>query len=219
MWCVGKIDKEYKEKMEDVLNLYNKPYNPKEPVVCIDEKPVQLLLDSRPVIPARKEGEILKRDSEYKRNGTANIFGIVEPKTGEYLTYATENRKGPEYAKAVNKILRHYPHAKKIHLVQDNLNTHTEKSLTNYYGEKKGMKKWKRFVIHYTPKHGSWLDQAEIALSIYSRQCLKGRRIGTLEKLKEETNIWKNKANRNKKAIQWKFTTKEARKVFKYKRI
>ena len=162
MWCVPEINDEYKNRMEDVLNLYNKPYNKKEPVICIDEKPVQLIGDVKTSIPAIKNGEVLKKDYEYKRNGTANIFGIVEPKGGKHMNYVTKNRKGFEYAKALKKINDNYPEAKTIHLVQDNLKTHKKKSVIDFYGEKEGKKLYKRFSMHYTPKHASWLNQAEI---------------------------------------------------------
>src|SRR3989344_2121246 len=106
MWCVPELTREYAEKMEDVLNLYEKPLNPEEPVVCLDEKPVQLLEDARPPIAADKPGSIFKRDYEYVRGGTANVFCAVEPKAGKHFTKVTKNRKGPEFAKMVSKIQR-----------------------------------------------------------------------------------------------------------------
>ena len=169
MWCIPELTTEFIERMEDVLDLYAKPYDSKEPVVCLDEKPVQLVKDAREPIQG-KAGSIKKRDYEYIRAGTANIFCAIEPKGGQHFTYVTKNRKGKEFAKVLNRIGNYYSYAGKIHLVMDNLNTHSLKSLTNFYGEEKGKEIWNKFEIHYTPKHASWLDQAEIEIGIYSRQ-------------------------------------------------
>jgi len=120
MWCIPEITPEFIERMEDILDLYAKPYNPKEPVICLDEKPVQLLKDSREPIPG-KSGSIKKRDYEYIRNGTANVFCIVEPKGGRHFTYVTKNRKGKEFAKVLHRIVRSYSNVDKINIVMDNL--------------------------------------------------------------------------------------------------
>ena len=215
MWCIPEITPEFVERMEDVLDLYIKPYNLREPVICLDEKPVQLVKDSRGPIPG-KAGSIKKRDYEYIRSGTANIFCIVEPKGGRHFTYVTKNRKGKEFAKVLNRVSKHYSDVDKIHLVMDNLNTHCLKSLTDFYGIKMGNKIWNKFETHYTPKHASWLDQAEIEISIFSRQCLGKSRVGDIDELRKKTNAWNKKVNRRKLKINWKFTTKEARKKFKY---
>lgn len=217
MWCIPELTPEFIERMEDVLDLYAKPFNPKEPVVCLDEKPVQLVYDARESIPGRP-GKIKKRDYEYKRAGTANVFCAVEPKGGRHFTYVTKNRKGKEFAKVLHRIARHYSHADKIHLVMDNLRTHSQKSLTDFYGEEKGTKLWSRFEIHFTPKHASWLDQAEIEIGIYSRQCLGKSRIGCINELRKKTNAWNKKVNKKKLKINWKFTTKKAREKFKYQK-
>ena len=185
MWCIPKMTKEYAEKMEDVLNLYEKPLNPKEPVVCLDEKPIQLLKDARPSIAANKPGDIFKRDYEYVRCGTANVFCGVEPKAGKHFTRVTKNRKRAAFAKMISRIAKAYPGTKTIHLVMDNLNTHGKKSLTDFYGEKQGSKIWNKFTPHYTPKHASWLDQAEIEIGIFSRQCLGKDRIGDIPSLRK----------------------------------
>jgi len=219
MWCVPELNDEYKIRMEDVLNLYNKPLNKKEPVICIDEKPVQLLEDTRSFIPVKKGGKILKKDYEYKRNGTANIFGIVEPKGGWHLNYVTKSRVSAEYAKALKKISDYYSDIETIHLVQDNLKTHSKKSVINFYGEKEGEKLYGRFTMHYTPKHASWLNQAEIELSLIGRQCLGKRRIGDIKTLSAEIKSFCKYLNKNRTIINWKFTTKDARKIFKYSKI
>lgn len=216
MWCIPELTGEYVRRMEDVLDLYEKPLNPKQPVVCIDERPVQLLADARKPTLVTKPGQILKRDSEYIRKGTANVFCAVEPKAGTHITKVTKNRKAPQFAKIVRTIMKEYPKAKTIHLVMDNLNTHKQKSLTDYYGKRLGKKIWGRFTPHYTPTHGSWLNQAEIEIGIMSRQCLGKDRVPDLVDLKKRVNAWNRRANRKGTTIDWQFTKKKAREKFEY---
>ena len=215
MWCIAELDQAYIQKMEDVLGVYEKPYNPAQPVLCLDEKPITLHADVRAPILA-KPGKPAKQDNEYKRCGTANVFGVVEPKAGRHFTTATPNRSGAEFARMVGHVVSQYPAAETIHLVMDNLNIHCRKSLTDHFGEQKGGDIWDRLSVHYTPKHGSWLDQAEIELSLYSRQCLGTRRIADLETLKRETKAWNRRANQKRTRIDWRFTRKKARKLFQY---
>lgn len=213
---MAELTPEYIERMEDVLRLYGKPWNPKEPVICLDEKSVQLLEDRRPVKPV-SPGRIEKQDSEYIRRGTGNIFCGVEPKGGRHLTWVTINRKADKFAQVILKIAKAYPRVKTRHLVMDNLNTHNEKSLVGYYGRKKGQKLWKSFTVHYTPKHGSWLNQAEIEIGLFSRQCLGKDRIAKLKDLKDRAKAWNRQMNKKKTKIDWTFTTVRARKTFGYK--
>jgi len=201
--------------MEDVLALYERPYDPKEPVVCLDEKPVSLHAEARPGRPARP-GHVAKRDNEYVRCGTANIFGIVEPQAGRHFTCATPNRSAAQFARMLQRLVRAYPRVRTIHLVMDNLNTHGEKALTDYFGRRPGRRLWRRLTVHYTPKHGSWLNQAEIELSLVARQCLGTRRIPTLADLRAETRAWTTRANRRRTQINWRFTRKDARTKFGY---
>lgn len=216
MWCITELNEEYIENMEDVLKVYEKDYNPDYPVINFDEKPVALFSDKRdPML--MEPGKVLKRDYEYERNGSVNVFCAVEPLKGIYFNRVTENRKGDEFAKMLGSLARRYKKAKKIILVMDNLNTHREKSLLNFYGDKEGAKLWKRFEVHYTPKHGSWLNQAEIAIGMYARQCLGHSRIGDIETLRKKTNAWNKIINRKNVIIKWKFTRKDARDKFKYK--
>lgn len=207
---------DYIERMEDVLALYEKKWNPKEPVVCLDEKSTQLMDDSRPEIPFGP-GRIGKCDSEYVRRGTCNIFCGVEPKAGRHITWVTKNRKADKFAQVVTKIARRYPGAKTVHLVMDNLNTHCEKSLVGYYGAKKGKALWRSFTVHYTPKHGSWLNQAEIEIGLFSRQCLGKGRIGNINALAERAKAWNRRVNQRRLKINWTFTVTKAKKLFKYK--
>ena len=215
MWCIGEVTDEYIRKMEDVLAVYEKPYNPKEPVVCLDERPLTLHGEVRSPI-GMKAGRIRKRDGEYVRCGTANAFCGVEPKAGRHFTKITRNRKAPEFAKMVDKILRAYPKASTIHLVMDNLSTHKEKSLREHFGERIGSKLWAKITPHYTPTHGSWLNQAEIEISLFSRQCLGKDRIAEIGEMRRRARAWNQRINRAKTKIDWKFTRRKARKKFKY---
>ena len=203
--------------MEDVLALYEKPLSEKEPVVCVDEKPVVLHAEVRPPRPLRP-GRILRRDSEYKRQGTANVFCGVQPKAGRHFTKATPNRSSPEFAAYLMELAARYPEADTIHLVLDNLSSHSRKAVVERFGEKIGGLLWERFTVHYTPKHGSWLNQAEIAISLFSRQCLGQRRIPTLGDLRRETRAWNRRMNRDRVTINWRFTRTKARRKFGYKR-
>jgi transposase len=214
---VAELDRKYIERMEDVLTVYEKPYQTEEPVLCLDEKPISLHADVRPSRPA-SPGKPVRPDNEYKRCGTANVFGVVEPKAGRHFTTATADRCAAQFAQVMNHLSEQYPTARTIHLVMDNLNIHYRKSLTDSFGERAGGDLWDRFTVHYTPKHGSWLNQAEIELSLYSRQCLGKRRIPDLTTLRRETRVWNRKTDRKRTKINWQFTRKKARKAFHYRK-
>jgi transposase len=218
MWCIAEPTQEYLCRLEDVLELYEKPHNPVEPVVCLDEKPVSLHREIRAPKPAAP-GQIAKRDGEYERCGTANVFCAVEPKAGRHYTRATPSRTGAEFAQFLAELVLHYPQATTIHLVVDNLNIHRLKSLTDYFGDEAGAHLWGRFTLHYTPKHGSWLNQAEIEISLLSRQCLGRRRIASLELLRTEARAWNTQMNLAETKISWQFTRKDARLRLGYKDI
>ena len=212
---MAELSPEYIEKMEDVLAVYEKPYNAAEPVVCINEKPVTLHAEVRPPIPLAP-GKIAKRDNEYERCGTANVFCAVEPKAGRHFTLPTPNRSAPEFAQALGRIVDQYPFARTIHLVMDNLNIHCRKTLTDYFGQQEGGYLWDRLTVHYTPTHGSWLNQAEIEISLFARQRLGRRRIPSLAVLERESRAWNRRANRHRVKINWQFTRKKARAKFRY---
>jgi len=201
--------------MEDVLALYEKPYNARQPVVCLDEKPVSLHREVRSPIPA-KPGSPAKRDNEYQRCGTANVFGVVEPKAGRHFTRATVDRSGAQFARLVDELTRRYATADTIHVVMDNLNTHSGKCLTDAFGQKQGSHLWNQLTVHYTPKHGSWLNQAEIELSLFARQCLGTRRFPDLLQLQKETRAWNRQTDKTRTRINWAFTRRKARKTFRY---
>jgi hypothetical protein len=217
MWCVADLNEDYIAKMEDVLETYEKPYDSTQPVVCLDEKPVTLHADVRPASPVAP-GREARRDNEYKRCGTANVFCAVEPRAGLHFTFPTPDRSAFEFAQVAFHLALRYPEAQTIHLVMDNLNIHRRKSLTDLYGTEVGGEIWDRFTIHYTPTHGSWLNQAEIEIGIFSRQCLGTRRIPDLKTLHREARAWNRRMNRNRVRINWKFDRKTARRKFGYKR-
>jgi hypothetical protein len=201
--------------MEDLLELYERPQKPEEPVLCLDEKPVTLHADVRPASPARP-GREARFDSEYSRCGTANIFCAVEPKAGRHFTYPTPNRSAVEFSKVIVDLAIQYPAARTIHLVLDNLNIHRRKSLTDLLGAQVGGEVWDRFTAHYTPVHGSWLNQAEIEIGILSRQCLGKRRIPDLKTLRTQVKAWNRRMNQVKTRINWMFTRRDARAKFGY---
>lgn len=218
MWCVPEIDQEFVECMEDILRLYARPYRASEPIICLDERPVQLLDPARADV-ALRPGRLGRVDYEYVREGTASIFCIVEPLTGRRLTYASKNRKGRAFARALQRIARRYNGARKIHLVMDNLNTHCRKSLTDALGPVAGRRLWNRFKVHHTPKHASWLNSAEMEASLVSRECLGRRCIGHLHALKSQVAAWRAQADRCRRPIRWRFKVKDARRIFRYDEI
>lgn len=218
MWCIaGELDSEYVHRMEDILDLYNRPYNRAEPVICFDEKPVMLHKDVRPVEAARP-GRLMRRDYEYRRGGSVNVFCAIEPLTGRCFVRPTGKRTAREYAKMIAHIARCFPKAKTIHLVQDNLNIHVAKSLKDLYGQRQGERIWSRFTVHYTPKHASWLNQAEILIGKFSRQCLGKARIPSLEHLQVLARSWARAVRCRPRPIHWSFTSKDARERFRYRR-
>jgi hypothetical protein len=188
MWCIADLDDNYIEHMEEVLEVYEKPLSAEEPVVCVDEKPVTLHDEIRDPIPM-KPGSVAKRDSGYERRGTANVFCGIEPRAGVHFTKVTPTRASPEFADFIQSIANRYPAAQTIHLVMDNLSSHTKKALTDRFGKEEGEALWDRFTVHYTPVHGSWLNQAELEIGLFSRQCLGKRRFGTIPILRASLRL------------------------------
>jgi transposase len=217
MWCVPTLDADYIDCMEDVLNVLARPYDAREPVVGFDERPVALRAASRPGRPMRA-GRIAREDYEYIRQGTANTYCIVEPKAGRHGTHATRDRKTPRFVQALQRLTRRYRTAQTIHLIMDNLNLHCRKAVIGVLGAKQGAALWGRFTPHYTPKHGSWLNPAEIEASLWSRECHGRDRVDTFEALRDRTRAWTARADRARRKIIWRFTTVKARRVFRYKR-
>jgi hypothetical protein len=216
MWCIPNITPEYIERMEDVLTLYAKPYDPKEPVLCSDEKSKQLLGETRPT-QNTKAGKVKRNDYEYTRNGTRNLFVTIEPQGGHREVRVTKRRTKKDFAKEIKRVINlpRYQEAKKIHFVLDNLNTHFEKSFLETFGERETRGILSRIQFHYTPKHASWLNMAEIEIGILNRQCIRGR-IPTEKALKRKVRVWSRERNKQKRTIEWSFTVKKAREKFKY---
>ena len=201
--------------MEDVLEVYSRPYDPARPVICMDEKPYQLLDEVREPIPT-KPGKVEKVDSEYKREGTCSIFIFTEPLAGWRYAEAFEHRTKIDWAQRVKWVLENqYPDADKVVLVMDNLNTHVISSLYEAFPPEEAFRLAQRLEIHYTPKHGSWLDIAEIELSALATQCLGNRRIPNIEALNKELLEWETKRNTCQKGVDWHFTTDDARNKLK----
>lgn len=196
--------------MEDVLEVYKRPYDPRHPVVCLDETSKQLIGEVVTPVEA-SPGHVARYDYEYVRNGVANIFMIFEPLAGQREVEVTYRRTRKDYAQCLRKIADElYPDARSIVLVQDNLNTHSPASLYEAFEPAEARRLMNRFEVHYTPKHGSWLDMAEIELGILSRQCLS-RRIDNIEALRRETKTWKTDRNAARAVVNWQFTTADAR--------
>ena len=196
--------------MEDVLEVYKRPYDPKRPVVCLDETSKQLIGEvARPLLAA--PGQVAHYDYEYVRKGVANLFMIFEPLAGQRDVEVTERRTKKDYAKCLQKIAdTMYPDAEVIVLVQDNLNTHSPASLYEAFKPAEAKRLADRFEVHYTPKHGSWLDMAEIELGILGRQCLS-RRIDNMDDLRREVNAWEVARDTAETKVDWQFRTENAR--------
>lgn len=202
--------------MEDVLDLYRQPFCESYPVICMDEKPYQLLGETRAPILI-KPGKPERRDGEYVRNGTCSIFVFTEPLAGWRHVAVCERRTQLDWANQIRELLEvHYPDAPKIRLVMDNLNTHTLASIYVAFPPETARSLAKRLEIHFTPKHGSWLNIAEIELSVMTKQCLN-RRISSIDSLRLELAEWEASRNRNQKGVDWQFTTDDAR--IKLKRL
>ena len=196
--------------MEDVLDVYERPYNPEIPVVCMDEKPYQLLGEARESW-AMRPGDNKKVDSEYERHGTCSIFAFVEPLGGRHHCSVREHRTATDWAEEIKYMVDElYPDATKITLVMDNLNTHKPASLYKAFSPQEARRIISKLEIHYTPKHGSWLDIAEIELNVMTRQCL-ARRIPDIASLTSELQAWEKERNAGKEKVNWQFTTSDAR--------
>jgi transposase len=229
-WCIQKEpDAEFVAKMEDVLGIYKYPYNPELPVICMDEKPVQLLDEIRDRVFAKplridadtklpKPGTVQKIDSEYVRCGTACIFMFTEPLGGWRHTVALKSRKKGDFAKLMREVSEQfYPNVDKVIVIADNLNTHNTSSFYEAFESKIAYELSHKFDFHYTPKHGSWLNIAETELSSLSRQCLGNQRIKSIEVLNENLQAWETKRNSCQKGVSWQFTAEDAR--IKLKRL
>ena len=201
MWCIGTLTEEYRHRMYDLLALYAKPLCRNEPVICIDEKSLQLIGHSRQPLPIAP-GAPRKEDYEYTRNATTNLFVAVEPKAGQRIVCVTERRAKVDFVAVVDELpTGAYAKARRIHLVLDNLNTHFRKCSEDVLGKRSAEKLLRRVVFRYKPKHASWLNMAEIEIGILSRQCLD-RRIQNRELLEHEVTAWQRDQNESQKTIE-----------------
>ena len=195
--------------MERVLDVYKRPFDSQYPVICMDESPKQLIAETRTPLPA-SPGQPTRYDYEYRRCGMCNVFLACKPLAGKRMVKITERRTRQDWALFLQDIAGQYPKAEKILLVMDNLNTHAPDSLYDTYSPEIAKALWDRFEFLYTPKHGSWLNMAEIELSVLTRQCLS-RRIDTIEEVRIEVKAWENARNNINAKVNWQFTTEDAR--------
>ena len=213
MWCIPpKQNAEFVAHMEDVLEVYSRPYNEKRPVVCMDEKPFQLLDEMFLPIPMSEKNHTKKYDCEYIRKGSCSIFMFTEPLGQWREAHALPHRTCEDWARQMKWLIDEvYSDVEKIVLVMDNLNTHTTASFYKVFSPEEAFRLTQKLEIHYTPKYGSWLDIAEIELSALTIQCLMGERIPTIENLNEILSSWSLKRNSSQRGVSWHFTTADAR--------
>jgi len=205
------VGAEFVWRMEDVLELYEEPYDPNKPVGCFEELPFQLVAETRTPLPA-KPGCPARYDYEYERRGMANIFAIFEPKGCRRHLKVTERRTGVDFAYQMLALADdHYPGAQKIRVVMDNLNIHTGASLYRAFEPSEARRVLRKLEFHHTPKHASWLNQVEVELSVLSRQCLSGRRIPDQQTLAREMAAWESERNERVVTVDWRFTAEDAR--------
>lgn len=196
--------------MEDVLDVYSRPYDPRRPLACLDECGKQLVAETRRPLPA-EPGRVERFDHEYERRGTANLFMLSEPLARFRHVKVTDRRTAVDFAEVVRDLVEvHYPHAEKVVLVMDNLNTHKPASLYQAFPPEQARRLIERLEIHHTPKHGSWLNMAEIELSALATQCLD-RRIADMEALAREVAAWQDSRNTTGHTVNWRFATDDAR--------
>ena len=210
MWCIPQVDGEYVARMEDVLDLYAEPPDPKRPVVCFDESPVQLIGETRQPIPAMS-GQLERYDCEYKRNGTANLFIVLDVHRSWRGVKVTDSRAAVDFAACMRELSDvHFPKAERIRVVLDNLSTHSAGALYQAFPAGEARRMLRRLEFHYTPKHASWLNMVEIEIGVLRSQCLD-RRIATKARLVAEVAAWERHRNASGARIQWMFTTYKAR--------
>ena len=210
-WCIPpQEDADFVAAMEDILDVYQLPYDPRFPVWCMDEKPYQILGDSREPLPMRP-GDTAKIDSEYIRNGTVSVFCFIQPHTGRIVHSVEETRTAVDWAEKIRCLVDEVePDAEKIILVMDNLNTHSISSLYKAFPPEEARRIARKLEVHYTPKHGSWLDIAEIGINIMTRECLD-RRIPNIETLRNELREWNDAYNENPSPVNWQFKASDSR--------
>jgi DDE superfamily endonuclease len=216
-WCIPpKKNAEFVFHMEDILEVYQRPYDARFPQVCLDEGSKQLLSDKQEPLPL-EPGKPKRYDSEYERHGTCSLFVACEPLAGKRFLAVCKRRTKADWAEFVRDLIDvQYPEAHKIVLVMDNLNTHTPSSFYEVFAPEEARRFTEKLEIHYTPKHGSWLNMAEIELAVLAHQCLS-ERISSLQVVQEQVQAWQQERNQAQTTINWRFTTQDAR--IKLKRL
>ena len=210
MWCIPQVDADYVARMEDVLDLYAEAPDPKRPVVCFDESPIQLIGEVRQPIPA-EPGQIERYDCEYRRNGTANLFVFLDVNRPWRKVKVTERRAAEDFAACMRELTDvHYPEAERIRVVLDNLSTHSAGALYQAFPADEARRMLRRLEFHYVPKHASWLNMVEIEISVLASQCLD-RRIDSYSRLVAEIAAWEKRRNAERARVNWMFTTEKAR--------
>jgi len=210
MWCIPKVDGEYVARMEDVLDLYAEPHDPKQPVVCFDESPTQLIGEVRSPIPSRP-GQLERYDCEYRRNGTANLFIFLDVHQPWRKVKVTDRRTSQDFAQCMRDLVDvHYPLAERIRVVLDNLSTHSPGALYATFAPEEARRILRRIELHYVPKHASWLNMVEIEIGVLRGQCLD-RRIEDRDFLESEIAAWERSRNESGARIRWLFTAEKAR--------
>ena len=209
-WCLPSVSPEFVYHMEDVLDLYAEPRDPRRPVVCFDERPCQLISEVRQVIPA-KPGQPERHDYEYKREGTCNLFMFFAPSDGWRHVDITDRRTAQDFAQCMKSLVDvHFPGAQIIRVVLDNLSTHTPAALYEAFDPAEARRIARKLEFHFTPKHGSWLNMAEIELAVLSKQCLD-QRIPSVDTMRCEVFAWEVERNAQHATVNWQFTTPDAR--------
>lgn len=216
MWCIAEINQTFRERMYDILDVYQAPYDPCYPVIGLDEKPKQLLEDKRKTVPM-SPGHREKYDYEYIRRGNVNIFMAVEFKAGNRTTRVTTRRTKRDFAKFIRHLVeKKYPEAEQLHIVIDTLNTHHESALYETYPRDIAERILEKITFHYTPLHASWLNVAEIEIGVMDAECTR-KRIPDKETLRREVIAWERRRNNQKKTIDWRFTKQKAdKKLYAY---
>lgn len=210
MWCIPEVDAEFVARMEDILDLYAEPYSAKQPVVCFDETSKQLIQETRPVLPPRP-GLLKRYDYEYQRNGTRNIFLFFQPRAGYRHLIVTEHRTKQDWAHCMKWLVDEaYPHAECVRVVLDNLNTHTYAALYETFPPHEARRIRKRLELHFTPKHASWLNMAEIEFSVFARKAWKGY-VPDEDALKSNIECLQQQRNHDRLTVNWRFSTADAR--------
>ena len=210
-WCIPEVGAQFVWRMEDVLDLYEEPYDPKKPTVCFDELPYQLVAEKRVPISA-KPGRAERYDYEYERRGTTNLLAFFEPRGRFRHLEVSTRRTKQDFALFMRRLVdEHYPDARKVRVVLDNLNTHTPAALYESFEPAEARRIVSKLEFHYTPEHASWLNQVEIEFSVLSRECLGGRRIPDEETLGREVGAWERERNERGATVNWRFTSEDAR--------